>query len=91
MVDFFELWFKLIKYNAILCFRHIYHYYIHGPKGNEINTAKEVGPSNNIDIEVRQKSALGYYKLLSQILNNQSYSVVRQICSPCFLFLISFL
>lgn len=55
----------LINYNVILYFRHIYHYYIHGPKGNEINTAKEVGPSSNIDIEVSQKSTLGYYKLLS--------------------------
>ncbi|KAK7813936.1 hypothetical protein U0070_011043 [Myodes glareolus] len=32
--------------------QHIYHYYIHGPKGNEISTAKEVGPFNNIDIEI---------------------------------------
>ncbi|XP_074843463.1 structural maintenance of chromosomes flexible hinge domain-containing protein 1 isoform X2 [Carettochelys insculpta] len=32
---------------------HIYHYYIHGPKGNEINaTMKEAGPFNNIDIEI---------------------------------------
>lgn len=62
----------LIKY-VFLYFRHIYHYYIHGPKGNEISTAKEVGPFNNLDIEVRQKSTLGYYKLLSQIiLNNKS-------------------
>lgn len=64
--------FLLIKY-VFLYFRHIYHYYIHGPKGNEISTAKEVGPFNNIDIEVRQKSTLGYDKLLSQIiLNNKS-------------------
>ncbi|KAK2094597.1 Structural maintenance of chromosomes flexible hinge domain-containing protein 1 [Saguinus oedipus] len=32
--------------------QHIYHYYIHGPKGNEIQTSKEVGPFNNIDIEI---------------------------------------
>lgn len=58
---------------VFLYFRHIYHYYIHGPKGNEISTAKEAGPFNNIDIEVRQKSTLGYDKLLSQIiLNNKS-------------------
>ncbi|XP_053101695.1 structural maintenance of chromosomes flexible hinge domain-containing protein 1 isoform X3 [Hemicordylus capensis] len=32
---------------------HIYHYYIHGPKGNEANvTMKEVGAFNNINIEV---------------------------------------
>lgn len=35
-------------------FRHIYHYYIHGPKGNEANAVtKSVSPFNNIDIEVR--------------------------------------
>lgn len=52
----------LVKNNVILYFRHIYHYYIHGPKGNEISTAKAIGPFNNIDIEVRQKSTQGYYK-----------------------------
>lgn len=35
-------------------FRHIYHYYIHGPKGNETKAVtKGVSPFNNIDIEVR--------------------------------------
>lgn len=35
-------------------FRHIYHYYIHGPKGNETNSVtKEISPFNNIDIQVR--------------------------------------
>ncbi|XP_052606053.1 structural maintenance of chromosomes flexible hinge domain-containing protein 1 isoform X2 [Peromyscus californicus insignis] len=42
--NYFHLWTRQLT--------HIYHYYIHGPKGNEINTAKEVGPSNNIDIEI---------------------------------------
>ncbi|XP_075441381.1 structural maintenance of chromosomes flexible hinge domain-containing protein 1 isoform X3 [Ascaphus truei] len=32
---------------------HIYHYYIHGPKGNVSNGAERtVGPFNNIDIEI---------------------------------------
>ncbi|XP_044280413.1 structural maintenance of chromosomes flexible hinge domain-containing protein 1 isoform X4 [Varanus komodoensis] len=32
---------------------HIYHYYIHGPKGNETNpTVKETRAFNNIDIEI---------------------------------------
>lgn len=44
----------LCDYNVtLLYFRHIYHYYIHGPKGNEKRTSKEVGPFSNIDIEVR--------------------------------------
>ncbi|CAO2616870.1 Structural maintenance of chromosomes flexible hinge domain-containing protein 1 [Lemmus lemmus] len=42
--NYFHLWTRQLT--------HIYHYYIHGPKGNEINTAKEVGPFNNIDIEI---------------------------------------
>lgn len=37
-----------------MCFRHIYHYYIHGPKGNETNAVtKDISPFNNIDIQVR--------------------------------------
>lgn len=31
---------------------HIYHYYIHGPKGNEHKIVKKEGPPNNIDIEI---------------------------------------
>ncbi|XP_005997938.1 structural maintenance of chromosomes flexible hinge domain-containing protein 1 isoform X1 [Latimeria chalumnae] len=32
---------------------HIYHYYVHGPKGNCLREAvEEVGPFNNIDIEI---------------------------------------
>ncbi|XP_005042005.1 PREDICTED: structural maintenance of chromosomes flexible hinge domain-containing protein 1 [Ficedula albicollis] len=32
---------------------HIYHYYIHGPKGNETNVVtKEISPFNNIDIQI---------------------------------------
>nr|XP_033789850.1 structural maintenance of chromosomes flexible hinge domain-containing protein 1 isoform X2 [Geotrypetes seraphini] len=31
---------------------HIYHYYIHGPKGNELKSDKDVGAFNNIDIEI---------------------------------------
>lgn len=42
--NYFHLWTRQLT--------HIYHYYIHGPKGNEISTAKEVGPFNNIDIEI---------------------------------------
>ncbi|ERE83551.1 structural maintenance of chromosomes flexible hinge domain-containing protein 1 [Cricetulus griseus] len=42
--NYFHLWTRQLT--------HIYHYYIHGPKGNEINTAKEVEPSHNIDIEI---------------------------------------
>uniref|UniRef100_UPI0020228646 structural maintenance of chromosomes flexible hinge domain-containing protein 1 n=1 Tax=Myodes glareolus TaxID=447135 RepID=UPI0020228646 len=42
--NYFQLWTRQLT--------HIYHYYIHGPKGNEISTAKEVGPFNNIDIEI---------------------------------------
>jgi len=46
---FFYIYFSLKMY-----FRHIYHYYIHGPKGNEANAVtKSVSPFNNIDIEVR--------------------------------------
>ncbi|XP_071458982.1 structural maintenance of chromosomes flexible hinge domain-containing protein 1 isoform X2 [Marmota flaviventris] len=42
--NYFHLWTRQLA--------HIYHYYIHGPKGNEIRTSKEVGPFNNIDIEI---------------------------------------
>ncbi|KFO27101.1 Structural maintenance of chromosomes flexible hinge domain-containing protein 1 [Fukomys damarensis] len=42
--NYFHLWTRQLA--------HIYHYYIHGPKGNEIHTSKEVGPFNNIDIEI---------------------------------------
>ncbi|XP_057614529.1 structural maintenance of chromosomes flexible hinge domain-containing protein 1 [Chionomys nivalis] len=42
--NYFHLWTRQLT--------HIYHYYIHGPKGNEISTAKEVGPFNNLDIEI---------------------------------------
>ncbi|XP_030068875.1 structural maintenance of chromosomes flexible hinge domain-containing protein 1 isoform X2 [Microcaecilia unicolor] len=31
---------------------HIYHYYIHGPKGNELKSDKDAGAFNNIDIEI---------------------------------------
>uniref|UniRef100_A0A452GY34 SMC hinge domain-containing protein n=1 Tax=Gopherus agassizii TaxID=38772 RepID=A0A452GY34_9SAUR len=45
--------FGLVKNIFLMNFRHIYHYYIHGPKGNETNaTVKEAGPFNNIDIEI---------------------------------------
>ncbi|XP_005367605.1 structural maintenance of chromosomes flexible hinge domain-containing protein 1 isoform X1 [Microtus ochrogaster] len=42
--NYFHLWTRQLT--------HIYHYYIHGPKGNEISTAKEVGPFNNLEIEI---------------------------------------
>ncbi|XP_037838399.2 structural maintenance of chromosomes flexible hinge domain-containing protein 1 isoform X2 [Chlorocebus sabaeus] len=42
--NYFHLWTRQLA--------HIYHYYIHGPKGNEIRTSKEVEPFNNIDIEI---------------------------------------
>ncbi|XP_074390538.1 structural maintenance of chromosomes flexible hinge domain-containing protein 1-like isoform X1 [Zonotrichia albicollis] len=43
--NYFHLWTRQLA--------HIYHYYIHGPKGNEANAAtKEVSPFNNIDIEI---------------------------------------
>ncbi|KAL1770661.1 structural maintenance of chromosomes flexible hinge domain-containing protein 1 isoform X1 [Sigmodon hispidus] len=42
--NYFHLWTRQLT--------HIYHYYIHGPKGNEINTTKEVGSFTNIDIEI---------------------------------------
>ncbi|CAM5090334.1 unnamed protein product [Eretmochelys imbricata] len=43
--NYFNLWTRQLA--------HIYHYYIHGPKGNETNaTMKEAGPFNNIDIEI---------------------------------------
>ncbi|XP_028922030.1 structural maintenance of chromosomes flexible hinge domain-containing protein 1 isoform X1 [Ornithorhynchus anatinus] len=43
--NYFHLWTRQLA--------HIYHYYIHGPKGNEANiSAKEVGPFNNIDMEI---------------------------------------
>nr|XP_044998928.1 structural maintenance of chromosomes flexible hinge domain-containing protein 1 isoform X1 [Jaculus jaculus] len=42
--NYFHLWTRQLT--------HIYHYYIHGPKGNEICASKEVGPFNNIDIEI---------------------------------------
>ncbi|XP_055466093.1 structural maintenance of chromosomes flexible hinge domain-containing protein 1 [Psammomys obesus] len=42
--NYFHLWTRQLA--------HIYHYYIHGPKGNEVNTGKEVGSFNNIDIEI---------------------------------------
>ncbi|XP_036273622.1 structural maintenance of chromosomes flexible hinge domain-containing protein 1 isoform X3 [Pipistrellus kuhlii] len=42
--NYFHLWTRQLA--------HIYHYYIHGPKGNEKHTSKEVGPFNNIDIEI---------------------------------------
>ncbi|KAH0617797.1 hypothetical protein JD844_016392 [Phrynosoma platyrhinos] len=41
----FHLWMRQLT--------HIYHYYIHGPKGNETNLPKKEGkPFNNIDIEI---------------------------------------
>ncbi|XP_019402215.1 PREDICTED: structural maintenance of chromosomes flexible hinge domain-containing protein 1 [Crocodylus porosus] len=43
--NYFHLWTRQLA--------HIYHYYIHGPKGNEISAAiKEASPFNNIDIEI---------------------------------------
>lgn len=42
--NYFHLWTRQLT--------HIYHYYIHGPKGNDISTAKDVGPFHNIDIEI---------------------------------------
>ncbi|XP_034339895.1 structural maintenance of chromosomes flexible hinge domain-containing protein 1 [Arvicanthis niloticus] len=42
--NYFHLWTRQLA--------HIYHYYIHGPKGNEISTEKDSGPFNNIDIEI---------------------------------------
>ncbi|XP_078396761.1 structural maintenance of chromosomes flexible hinge domain-containing protein 1 [Cetorhinus maximus] len=42
--SYFHLWTRQLA--------HIYHYYIHGPKGNDMTATKEVGPFNNIDIEI---------------------------------------
>uniref|UniRef100_A0A8C3LX65 Structural maintenance of chromosomes flexible hinge domain-containing protein 1 n=1 Tax=Chrysolophus pictus TaxID=9089 RepID=A0A8C3LX65_CHRPC len=43
--NYFHLWTRQLA--------HIYHYYIHGPKGNETNAVtKGVSPFNNIDIEI---------------------------------------
>ncbi|NXY74727.1 SMHD1 protein, partial [Glareola pratincola] len=43
--NYFHLWTRQLA--------HIYHYYIHGPKGNETNAVtKDVSPFNNIDIEI---------------------------------------
>ncbi|XP_020384774.2 structural maintenance of chromosomes flexible hinge domain-containing protein 1 [Rhincodon typus] len=42
--NYFHLWTRQLA--------HIYHYYIHGPKGNDMTATKEVGPFNNIDIEI---------------------------------------
>ena len=43
--NYFHLWTRQLA--------HIYHYYIHGPKGNEANAVtKSVSPFNNIDIEI---------------------------------------
>lgn len=46
----FTCWFVFF---SEMYFRHIYHYYIHGPKGNEANAVtKEISPFNNIDIQI---------------------------------------
>ncbi|RMC15537.1 hypothetical protein DUI87_07731 [Hirundo rustica rustica] len=43
--NYFHLWTRQLA--------HIYHYYIHGPKGNEANAVtEEITPFNNIDIEI---------------------------------------
>ncbi|KAJ7395253.1 hypothetical protein BTVI_156751 [Pitangus sulphuratus] len=43
--NYFHLWTRQLA--------HIYHYYIHGPKGNETNAVtKDISPFNNIDIEI---------------------------------------
>ncbi|XP_043921496.1 structural maintenance of chromosomes flexible hinge domain-containing protein 1 [Protopterus annectens] len=43
--NYFQLWTRQLA--------HIYHYYIHGPKGNDmINETKYTGPFNNIDIQI---------------------------------------
>ncbi|XP_068251946.1 structural maintenance of chromosomes flexible hinge domain-containing protein 1 isoform X1 [Nyctibius grandis] len=43
--NYFHLWTRQLA--------HIYHYYIHGPKGNETNAVtKDVSPFNNIDIQI---------------------------------------
>ncbi|XP_004683823.1 PREDICTED: structural maintenance of chromosomes flexible hinge domain-containing protein 1 [Condylura cristata] len=42
--NYFHLWTRQLT--------HIYHYYIHGPKGNEKRISKETGPFNNIEIEI---------------------------------------
>ncbi|KAL9869894.1 structural maintenance of chromosomes flexible hinge domain-containing protein 1 [Geothlypis trichas] len=43
--NYFHLWTRQLA--------HIYHYYIHGPKGNEANAVtKEISPFNNIDIQI---------------------------------------
>ncbi|XP_069777834.1 structural maintenance of chromosomes flexible hinge domain-containing protein 1 isoform X2 [Narcine bancroftii] len=42
--SYFHLWTRQLA--------HIYHYYIHGPKGNDMEAPKEVGSFNNIDIQI---------------------------------------
>ncbi|KAM6350259.1 structural maintenance of chromosomes flexible hinge domain-containing protein 1 isoform 2-T2 [Podargus strigoides] len=43
--NYFHLWTRQLA--------HIYHYYIHGPKGNETNTVtKDISPFNYIDIQI---------------------------------------
>uniref|UniRef100_A0A8U7ME37 Structural maintenance of chromosomes flexible hinge domain-containing protein 1 n=1 Tax=Corvus moneduloides TaxID=1196302 RepID=A0A8U7ME37_CORMO len=43
--NYFHLWTRQLA--------HIYHYYIHGPKGNEANAVtKDISPFNNIDIQI---------------------------------------
>jgi hypothetical protein len=40
-------------------YRHIYHYYLHGPRGNERRPGKSSAPFRNIDIQVR---TIGLFK-----------------------------
>ncbi|XP_055489430.1 structural maintenance of chromosomes flexible hinge domain-containing protein 1 [Leucoraja erinacea] len=42
--SYFHLWTRQLA--------HIYHYYIHGPKGNDMGGTKETGFFNNIDIQI---------------------------------------
>lgn len=76
-----NFWMSLseIYYSFKMYFRHIYHYYIHGPKGNETNAVtKDVSPFTNIDIQVRgfifisQNSSLmaTYFVLCMLLFNN---------------------
>lgn len=74
----FACWFVFF---AEMYFRHIYHYYIHGPKGNEANAVtKDISPFNNIDIQVKdfvhasQKSSLmATYFMLCLFLCNHAF------------------
>ena len=72
-----------VKLRYSIVFRHIYHYYIHGPRGNDfqVGRARTASPFRNIDIQVGWNN-FGVFVNQSKFYLWYFDSLVQFSCSP---------